>query len=248
MTAHDRHRDHEALRDDLAAYALGALPEEEARTLEEHVEGCARCRELLDWLSPAVNVLPAAVPQLRPPDSLRVRVMARVRAEDDASASPGADPAATRSDVRRGSWWQRLVGGAVRPATALAMAAILAIGIGAGYVLRGDRDGGVESTFVRAQPLGGKPSVSATLERHGDSATLHVNHIPEPPRGKVYEVWVERAGVIEPSSLFVPSADGSAAAAIPGPLTGADRVLITAEPEGGSRKPTSPPLLEATLR
>jgi hypothetical protein len=41
--------------------------------------------------------------------------------------------------------------------------------------------------------------------------------------------------------------DGTAEAAVPGPLEGADAVLVTREPRGGSRRPTSAPILEAAL-
>ena len=34
-----------ALRDDLAAYALGALDEREAGAIEDHLGGCERCRD-----------------------------------------------------------------------------------------------------------------------------------------------------------------------------------------------------------
>ena len=53
---------------------------------------------------------------------------------------------------------------------------------------------------------------------------------------------------LEPSSLFVSRRDGTAEAAVPGPLDDADAVLVTREPRGGSRHPTSPPLLSADLR
>ena len=65
---------------------------------------------------------------------------------------------------------------------------------------------------------------------------------------EVYEVWVQRAGVLEPRSIFVLDSDGTAEAAVPGPLEGASAVYVTREPRGGSRQPTSEPLLSATLR
>ncbi|MGH2955178.1 MAG: anti-sigma factor domain-containing protein [Solirubrobacterales bacterium] len=239
MTGEERHRDYEALRDDLAAYALGALPEDDAAGLEEHLEACPRCRDLLRWLSPAVDVLPAAVPQLSPPSALRERVMAVVR--EEAAPKPGPS--------RPERWWgRRPARAAPRPAIAVALVATLAVGLAGGYAIRGDEGGEQpEITFVEARPLTGDPNVSATLERRGDSATLHVHELPGLPPSKVYEVWVERGGVMEPSTLFVVGKDGSGRAAVPGPLEGAERVLVTAEPRGGSQSPTSPPLLAATL-
>jgi hypothetical protein len=71
--------------------------------------------------------------------------------------------------------------------------------------------------------------------------------LPALSKGDVYEVWVERDGTLEPSSLFVAGRDRTAAAAVPGPLEGADAVLVTREPRGGSQRPTSLPLLRADL-
>ena len=71
--------------------------------------------------------------------------------------------------------------------------------------------------------------------------------MPELDPDEVYEVWVQRAGVMEPASLFVLDSKGAALAAVPGPLDGAEAVAVTAEPRGGSQSPTSNPLLTASL-
>jgi hypothetical protein len=64
----------------------------------------------------------------------------------------------------------------------------------------------------------------------------------------VYEAWVQRGGAFERSGLFELRRNRSGDAAIRGPLGGADAVLVTREPSGGSPRPTSPPLLRADLR
>jgi anti-sigma factor RsiW len=42
------HYDCEAVRDDIDAWALGALDAEEARALEAHLASCDECRALAD--------------------------------------------------------------------------------------------------------------------------------------------------------------------------------------------------------
>jgi hypothetical protein len=42
--------------------------------------------------------------------------------------------------------------------------------------------------------------------------------------------------------------DGSAEAAVPGPLDDAEGVFVTAEPHPGTDRPTTDPVLEASLR
>lgn len=244
MTGDERHLDHEALRNDLAAHALGALPEEEAKRLEAHLESCLSCRELLGSLTQAVEMLPATGLRESPPARVRERLMAAVRAE---AAAAGDLEIAGRAPTE--PWWRRFAVLALRPATALGAAVVLAVGLAGGYLIRGDPgdSAGPSATFVAAEPLGSNQAISATLEVHGKSATLHVNELPRLAPDRVYEVWVERAGVIEPSTLFVLDREGSGTAAVPGPLEGADRVLVTEEPRGGSQRPTTPPLLAASL-
>jgi hypothetical protein len=120
---------------------------------------------------------------------------------------------------------------------------LLVAGVTAGYLARGDQSG---SEFIPAEPAG-SATASATLERHGDSATLHVNTLPALDSDQVYEVWVQRAGVMEPASTFVLRSDGSAEAAVPGPLENAQGVFVTAEPRPGTDRPTSTPVLHASL-
>ena len=73
--------DHEDRRDDLAAYALGALDTAEAIELERHLEGCERCQEHLRWLDPALGALSESVERVEPPRELRERLMTEVRAD-----------------------------------------------------------------------------------------------------------------------------------------------------------------------
>ncbi len=48
---------HEEIRNDLPAYAIGALEEDERVEVERHLEGCAVCRAELDELVEAAGVL-----------------------------------------------------------------------------------------------------------------------------------------------------------------------------------------------
>jgi hypothetical protein len=85
--------------------------------------------------------------------------------------------------------------------------------------------------------------------RSGDIALLRVKHLPPERPRHVYEVWLSRKGSsqLEPSTLFSVGADGAGAAAIPGGLEGVNEVLVSEEPAHGSTKPTSDPVMRATL-
>lgn len=241
MSRRDWHADAERLSDDLATYVLGALDQPEAADLETHLGTCSDCRQRVLWLRPAVDMLPASVAQLSPPESLRENLLATVRAE----AAPPPTPTPTPD---RSSRWHGLRTIGLRPAVGIAAVILLIAGVATGYLLRGSEQepGG---RFVSAEPLGPRAAeVSATLERHaGGSATLHVSEMPALDRDEVYEVWVQRGGVMEPRSTFVLGLDGTAEAAVPGPLDGANAVFVTAERRPGSRRPTTRPLLQAPL-
>ena len=209
---------HERWSDELAAYALDALSADEAREVEAHLSGCEQCRAELRWLEPSVDVLAESVAQIAPPPSLREQLLATTAAE-------------SRENGRTG--WRRMwPSWATRPVTALAATALIAAGV-AGYALRGDDDTAT-----------GAPQMA--LERDGDSGTLRVTNLPEPEEG-VYQVWIQHGDEVEPSSAFVTGADGTAEAAIPSDLAGADAVMVTHEAERGRERPSGEPLMQTEL-
>jgi hypothetical protein len=189
-------------------------------------------------------MLPTAVEQLEPPPELRERLMRTVRAE--AAAAPEAEPAATpaapphrgtRPQARPG-WLGRLF---ALPRPAIALGAIaLAVGAGVlGYAL-GSGDEASRPTTIRAQVA--PPGARVTLERDGDSGILRVSGLPQ-RANRIYEVWLARGEQVRPAGLFQVDRRGQGAAAIPTGLDGADRVMVTLEPPGGSARPTSDPLV-----
>ena len=228
---------HFRYRDDVAAYALGALDEREARMLEEHLRECRSCSEYLLWLDPALELLPESAPQRKPPASLKTGIMEAVR--EDVRA-------AERADRGEPGGWRSWLGVAWRPATAVALALILVAGVVTGYALRGEDDESRIVAAVAVGPVAGSNS-AAELEVEGGRGTLHVERMPLLAQNRVYQAWVQRDGVMSPSTTFVVRRDGSNEVAIDGDLDGADGVYIPREPVGGSERPTLPVLMKAPL-
>ena len=233
MDCQDRH-------DDLAAYSLGALPAAEARALEEHLAGCEACSERLRWLRPAVDLMPASVPQLEAPEGLKQRLMDVVNEEASASAAPA--PAPAPATKRR--WMPSLV--PFRPALAgLAALALLVAGVG-GYALRGSDD--EPAITYEANALDKGSNAHGLVSLSGHTATLHVEDLPPTSRGSVYQVWIgHENGQVTPSSTFVLSKDGTGEAAIPDVPATAVQIMVTREPAGGSKTPRGPQVLAADL-
>lgn len=88
------------------------------------------------------------------------------------------------------------------------------------------------------------------LRQIGAHAELVVNGMTQPPRGKIYEVWLARgSGAPMPTdALFGLTSAAGASVNVPGDLAGVRRVMVTAEPLGGSSRPTSTPVVVVALR
>jgi anti-sigma-K factor RskA len=78
---------------------------------------------------------------------------------------------------------------------------------------------------------------------------LIVHHLPQPPSGRVYEVWLKRAGQAPAptSALFTVSRGGEGEILVPGSLHAVNQLMVTQEPRGGSAVPTGAPVIVARL-
>jgi anti-sigma-K factor RskA len=223
---------------DAAAYVLGALPPDELEGFRAHLEGCAECRRAVEELQVAADALPMGAHQLAAPPALKGRIMAVVESEAEllAQAGAGADrPAREPRRRERRAWW-------ARPGFALAaVVLLLAGGALAGGLLTGDD---TRTIAAATEPEG----ADVTLRVRGDDGTLVVRDMPPPPAGRIYQVWLKRPGQ-DPAptdALWSVNAQGDAEVAVPGSLDGVEAVLVTDEPEGGSRVPTKTPVIQAS--
>ena len=236
---------HDRYEENVGAYLLGALPDLERQAFERHLERCGACRSELDRLRPAADALPRAVTPLKPPPRLKVALMDVVEREAGLRS-----PATSRSPS--GPWLARLLPPALRlrPAAAWVSAALLvAVGAAGGYGLATQTGDSGSRTVVAQVDESRLPRATARLvvTDDGDAAVLRTNAMPSLDGGSVYQVWVERDGEVIPQSLFQVGADGRGGGAVTDGLEGADAVMVTREPAGGSRAPTEAPVLTVEL-
>jgi hypothetical protein len=229
-------------RDQAAAYVLSALDRREGEGYGEHLASCAQCSAEVARLQPVADSLATSVSPVVASEELRSRVMASVRSEAELlhAAGAGADrPQPARRPRRR-------VGRAQAFVTALALGVGLLIG---GFAL--DTGSKVPATHVTAAQLASMPpGAHGVLRQVGSHAELVLTGVSQPPRGKIYELWVARAGA-QPqatNALFGVTQAGSASVNVPGNLARVRQVMVTAEPLGGSLHPTSAPVVVAVLR
>lgn len=231
--AHDRHRD------DVGVYLLGALAEDETRPFEEHLDTCHVCRDELERLQTAADMLPHGVPQYEVPPRVRKEVMAAVAAEVDATS------ARARSGGLRASWRRRR---RIAWAVAAAVAAIAVVsGIGIGELSSEREAPRTLAATVDTDRLG-DATATLTVEDDGSAgATLEVAGFPDLRRDRTYMAWVARGTEVSPQPTFDVDATGSGTVTLPADLRAADAVLVTREPRGGSPAPSEPPLLRVDL-
>jgi anti-sigma-K factor RskA len=242
-----RARGHERFADDAGAYLLGALDADEGSRFEKHLKRCESCRDEVARLGVARDAIPASVEQFDPSPELKASLMATVRAEAPERAAAPASP----RPPERSRWRDMLL---VRPRLA-AVAAVLmvAVGVAAGALVGGIGGGREDSSTVAAivdkarMPTGKASLVVPSGADTKGGAILRVEGMQPPQAGHVYEVWIKRGKRVTPSSLFTVGHDGSGAAAIPNRLKGADTVLVTREPDGGSKTPSERSLVTVPL-
>ena len=234
--------DHREFSEALAAYALGALPDEHAARVREHLAGCRKCRAELEWLRASVGVLPASVPQIEPGAELKAGVMRTVEAEAELLRATGerADRPERAERPRR---WPGFSG--LRPSVVLVTACAAAV-LAGGFYLSFTGVGGVNPPHtVRAQIRGPARAAHAraTLQVRGSRGELIVSRLPMPPANHVDELWVQRGSAAPvPAGTFVV---GTGSVELARPVSAGDHVLVTVEPGRGSSAPTTAPFIVA---
>lgn len=225
--------DHTRWSKDLAAYMLGALEPGEVAEFERHLDGCERCRAEMRWFEPAVQTLPESVERQEPPRSLRESLMAEVRA--DTGTGEERRGLADRLREAFGSRGLRL-------ATGFAVLALM-IAVAAGYEIGKGGEGEEGASTIVSRSHG----VTVKMVREGDGGTLRLTGVHQLPPERVLEAWVRREGKVEPvPALFVPDREGRASTRIED-MSGVDTVMVTEEPQGGSKEPTSPAIVTMSV-
>jgi anti-sigma-K factor RskA len=248
---------HERFEDLKDAYVLGALPEEERLSFEEYLAAHPERQAELDELGAVAGLLAFSPQQQEPSPELRSRVMEVVEAEAEPRRVRGRSTFARVGDFL-----------SVR-SLALGAAALLVIGLLSWNVLlQGqveDLQGQVQDAQGQVQDLQAKveqDQQSRTIALEGswadqganaEVATIHKNQVilvardmPSVPEDRTCQIWVISDDVPKPSGLFRPEGNMTVAP-VTNSISNADVIAVTVEPVGGSKKPTSDPVLLAKL-
>ncbi|WP_030745790.1 anti-sigma factor [Streptomyces sp. NRRL S-31] len=232
------------------AYALHALDDDERAAFEHHLAGCPACaRESAEFTATAARLAAAAAVTARP--AMRERVLHRVTEVRQVHA--GAVPARR---VRMPSPRWRTP---ARWTVAACVAAAAVFGGTAVWQYERARDARQQTARAErsvaelAGVLAAPDARSRSTRVAGGAGTLVVSpgrdravfvasRLAAPPAGKVYQLWFADGTVMRPAGLLDPGR-GSQAVLMTGAVGGASGVGVTVEPAGGSRRPTSAPLV-----
>jgi anti-sigma-K factor RskA len=216
------------------AYAVDALSPAEAAEFRTHLQRCEACRQEVRELRQAAALMGASEATAAPPD-LKARVLAA--ADRTPQAPPRVTPVDAAPSRRR---LPRLLGAAA--AVLLAAGAVLGIG----HLQSGKPDvasvaqvfGADDAHTTRVGTTNGGTIVVATSRELGAMA-VDTDELPPLGAAKVYQLWTIADGAPHSAGLLT-DVDAGKAMTLPGPGT---QVAITVEPAGGSKLPTSDPIV-----
>jgi anti-sigma-K factor RskA len=224
------------------AFVLGALPEEERMEFEEYLAAHPERQAEIDELAALAGLLALAPQEHEPSPALRRSIMAAVETEAE---RPYAEPRSGLTRIREFLGVRNL---------ALGAAALLVIGLFSWNMLLQtqmqdlqDRARSPQAPrVVVLEGSGAAQQAKAEVMIHDDQAVLMADDMPPVPEDRTCQIWVIENDVPKPSGLFKPG-EGPIAVVVENPVDRGDTVAVTLEPEGGSRKPTTDPMLAAKL-
>lgn len=236
-------RDHEEIRQQIAAYALDALGAAERaaaeRALIEHLPGCEECSAAMLEFREVAGALALGAAPRGAPEGLEARLLGTIRRE----AHPTVEPAPARGRAFRAAM--------VAAAVALGASAALNAALVARVDGLQDRERDLRRAMAvasdpRSRPVTLRgPDGSLVLSLRPDGKASLLGRIPGPPEGRVFELWLLRDGIPVAVTAFRPR-NGIVALEVTVDGAGATGAAITVE-RAMVAAPTGAPLYAGTI-
>ncbi len=258
------------IRDLAAPFVLGALDDDAAAAVRDHLATCPESHPEFADLGSVAPVLAASVPVMEPPAALKDRIMAAAAAELEARSAPtspepsllGVSSLTPITHADPVSVMPRRATGPSIATWTMRIAAVLAIALLGGWnlLLQGQlgsarvyedsvaavlriagQDGSL--TAILTPPGDAGPSGLAAVSASG-AVTLAMRDLPATSGPQVYEAWIIGSdGVPVPLGGFQVDAAGIASFSADGvPAQDGIVLALTLEPGPGATAPSSAPV------
>lgn len=230
----------ENLRDDAAAYVLGAMSDLEREAFRVKMMRSCELGRYVESLERVGDAMLTSAPLVAVPDSIGASIMAEAQRDLDAReilASPRGAPAKQRGGA--GSHFFR----PVALTLSILVVALGAFAIGGGFESSDQSDAPLTASFNAPTA----PQMNGEVKAAGDGAAVNVSGMETDLGDDVYQLWVQHDNTVYAAPVFTVSGDGTGHAFINRELAPGDTVMITREPAGGSKEPTSKPLASAQV-
>lgn len=227
---------HDRLKELVAPYVLGAVPQNEMAFVRAHILSCDECMTEADSFAQVAEKLPLAVQPVALPAGFAERVLAAAGPVEETKGSE-----VVTLDKRR------------RPAFVSVMAAaamLMAIAVMAVSLLQTQKDLHRQEVAVSALLRAGDESMGlqgtsgavAKMVAANGHSSLVVAGLGSAPSNHTYQLWIQREGKMESAGTFDVE-EGVAVLNTEWDLDEYEGAAITIEPAGGSPQPTSQPIL-----
>ena len=202
--------------------------------MRAHLTSCDECRAEADELSKTAESLALSVEPVDPPAGFARSILDRVADERAEAATPGP---AMRSR---------------RPLLAFLAAgmAVLAVVLGA-IALDAREDADANQRVATAllegtegMEMRGEAGVEAKVVPGEDGAVFVATGLDALPDDRTYQLWFLKDGSMVSAGVFDVS-DGVAVLRTPRSPNGFEAAAVTVEPTGGSRQPTTDPVIDS---
>jgi anti-sigma-K factor RskA len=221
---------HDEIQSLMAAYALGAVPDDEIPAIRAHILSCEECFAEAESYADTLAALSVAAGEAPLPAGFADRVLAQAN---------GGSSEPARAPRRRWS-----------PGLVFAGAALTLLLVATGVALLDavddrDRYQEVIAAMVHdedAIELTGPGGAEAIVSQTDAGAVLVAVDLGEAPPNRDYQLWLMKDGVPTAAETFDVE-DGIVIVESQHDLDGFDGAAVTVEPEGGSEQPTTQPVI-----
>jgi anti-sigma-K factor RskA len=251
------------------AYAMDAIAAPDRARFEAHLAKCEECAQEIASLREATARLAAAA-AVPPPAGLKERVMtaaALTRQQPPVASDSGSPAAAARATVTAGAWlrsraWLRALSWPGRltltAAVVVVLGAIVVFGVSNGTMRQQLSQSQARSQQIAAVLTARDATMMTGAVHGGGTVTVVMSHtrhalvftaadLPALPASRGYELWLIGPAGDRPVAMLAQGSGHMVGPVIASGLRAGDHLTLTAEPPGGSSRPTTPMMIDLVL-